>query len=114
MHGEDDDNVKETRIIISAVGNSETVQRVENSVMNENGVVNVLLEILDKMSIKGAGVALKVIKFVKIMVDDIAPRTNRSLQQEGNLNFKAPTQNYNLNYGKAGYLDSNNVWHAAQ
>ena len=80
---------------------SPTVQKISQSVFDENGKINMIISVLDRLGNKIAGVASDVIDVIIFSVDEIKPRIDKSLNREYNLlkNYK-PKQQLNPNYGK--------------
>lgn len=109
----DPDERESTQRIRNYVASSKTVQVVENSLYNSDGVANVGLKVFKNLGSKFADKLLKGLKVIKIYVDNIAPLVDNSLKAEGSSLRNIPNQNYNKppKYKTGGYMDNQGVWH---
>lgn len=88
----DPDDVELTNQIRRKMENSPTVQRISQSVFDENGEINVVLNVLSELGVKWADVASSVIDKYIFYVDHIMTWANNSLEREFNAlkNYKTP------------------------
>jgi hypothetical protein len=84
---DDPDDVQLTKRIRDKVGGSKIVQKIENSTMNDDGAINVVLKVFNEFEGKvgkWAGGILKAIDITNFMTDYVAPITNSQLEREYN------------------------------
>lgn len=96
----DPDDIKTTAQIRRKIEKSPTARKVAQSVFDEKGTINRILQHLDIMGYRFAGIASDVIDAVIFYCDNIMPTVNESLNKEYNAykGFATPYNPYRPYY----------------